>query len=96
MKIKLLLYTWRYANFWRKIIDYWIFPRTRKKENVSLKRVNFPLWKESVSDKKNVVFHLHQMEMGFCILQSGIKGYKTDDKRGMVTSVSFSKRSYVQ
>ncbi|WP_462409589.1 hypothetical protein [Neobacillus sp. Marseille-QA0830] len=49
--------------------------------NVSLGRVNFQ-FKESISDKKNVVYHLHPNGNGF-VYAGLLKKYQTDDK-GMV------------
>lgn len=56
------------------------FPQLTRKD-VSLKRVNFQ-YEESLSDKKNVVYHLHPNGNGF-VYAKGIQGYKTDEK-GMV------------
>lgn len=61
------------------------FPQLTRKD-VSLKRVNFQ-YEESLSDKKNVVYHLHPNGNGF-VYAKGIKGYKTDDK-GMVNIREF-------
>jgi hypothetical protein len=63
------------------------FPELSRKD-VSLKRVNFQ-YEESLSDKKNVVYHLHPNGNGF-VYAKGIKGYKTDDK-GMVNIREFTK-----
>lgn len=56
------------------------FPELERK-NVSLGRVNFQ-YNESISDKKNVVYHLHPNGNGF-VFAGHLSGYDTDDK-GMV------------
>ncbi|RHW42083.1 hypothetical protein D1B31_05450 [Neobacillus notoginsengisoli] len=58
---------------------------TRK--NVSLGRVNFQ-FEESVTDKKNVVYHLHPNGNGF-VYGAGLTGYETDD-RGLVNIRDFT------
>ncbi|GGI13996.1 hypothetical protein [Gottfriedia solisilvae] len=62
------------------------FPELTKKP-VSLGRTNFQ-YEESVTEKKNVVFHLHPNGNGF-VYAEGIKGYRTNDK-GMVNIRDFS------
>ncbi|MET3194584.1 hypothetical protein [Bacillus sp. OAE603] len=62
------------------------FPELTKKP-VSLGRINFQ-YEESVTEKKNVVFHLHPNGNGF-VYAEGIKGYRTNDK-GMVNIRDFS------
>lgn len=56
------------------------FPELERK-NVSLGRVNFQL-PNSISDKKNVVYHLHPNGNGF-IYAGHLESYDTDEK-GMV------------
>ncbi|AGK55530.1 hypothetical protein [Bacillus sp. 1NLA3E] len=71
------------------------FPELKRK-NVSLGRVNFQ-YEESVTDKKNVVYHLHPNGNGF-VYAENISGYQSDDK-GMVNIRDFSKqdlRSIIQ
>jgi len=62
------------------------FPELTKKP-VSLGRTNFQ-YEESVTEKKNVVFHLHPNGNGF-VYAEGIRGYRTNDK-GMVNIREFS------
>ncbi len=62
------------------------FPELQRK-NVSLGRINFH-FEESVSDKKNVVYHLHPNGNGF-VYAEYVHGYKTNDK-GMVNIRDFS------
>ena len=62
------------------------FPELERK-NVSLGRVNFHL-KESVSDKKIIVYHLHPKGNGF-VFAGNLEGYETDEK-GMVNIRDFS------
>lgn len=62
------------------------FPELTKK-SVSLGRTNFQ-YEESLTEKKNVVFHLHPNGNGF-VYAEGIKGYRTNDK-GMVNIRDFS------
>lgn len=62
------------------------FPQLTKK-SVSLGRTNFQ-FEESLTDKKNVVYHLHPNGNGF-VYAEGIKGYKTNDK-GLVNIRDFS------
>jgi len=62
------------------------FPELERK-NVSLGRINFQL-PSSISDKKNIVYHLHPNGNGY-IYAGHIDKYKTDDK-GMVNIRDFS------
>ncbi len=62
------------------------FPELTKK-SVSLGRTNFQ-YEESLTEKMNVVFHLHPNGNGF-VYAEGIKGYRTNDK-GMVNIRDFS------
>ncbi|MDF0728825.1 hypothetical protein PY093_19615 [Cytobacillus sp. S13-E01] len=59
-----------------------------ERKDVSLGRVNFH-FKESISDKKNVVYHLHPNGNGF-VYGEYLTGYETNDK-GMVNIRDFSK-----
>lgn len=70
-----------------KIIDS--FPQLSKK-NVSLGRVNYQL-EESVTDKKNVVFHLHPNGNGF-VYGGEFTTYETTDK-GYVNIRDFDEES---
>ena len=58
-----------------------------KRQDVSLKRVNFH-YEGSMSDKKNVVYHLHPNGNGFVYAEK-LDGYDTDQK-GMVNIRDFS------
>ncbi|MEH7416627.1 hypothetical protein V7266_15180 [Neobacillus drentensis] len=62
------------------------YPELERKD-VSLKRVNFQL-PESISDKKNIVYHLHPNGNGF-VYAAHLDQYETDDK-GMVNIRDFS------
>jgi hypothetical protein len=62
------------------------FPELERK-NVSLGRVNFQIT-ESISDKKNIVYHLHPNGNGF-VYAGNLEGHNTDDK-GMVNIRDFS------
>lgn len=73
-------------TFEQKLTIIESFPELTRND-VSLKRVNFH-YDESVSDKKNVVYHLHPNGNGFVYAQN-ISGYSTDDK-GMVNIRDFS------
>ncbi|MCA1321201.1 hypothetical protein LC085_14865 [Bacillus tianshenii] len=73
-------------TFEQKLTIIESFPELERKD-VSLKRVNFQ-FEESLSDKKNVVYHLHPNGNGF-VYAKGIKGYRTDEK-GMVNIREFS------
>lgn len=64
-----------------------------ERKNVSLGRVNFQL-KHSISDKKNIVYHLHPNGNGY--VYTGIsKVYKSDEK-GMVNIRNFSDKELCQ
>ncbi|WP_318507557.1 hypothetical protein [Bacillus sp. T3] len=63
------------------------FPELTRK-NVSLGRINFQ-YEESVTDKKNIVYHLHPNGNGF-VYAEPLSGYSTDQK-GMVNIRDFSK-----
>jgi hypothetical protein len=62
------------------------FPELERK-NVSLGRVNFQL-KNSLTDKKNVVYHLHQNGNGF-VYSGQLSKYEKDEK-GMTNIRNFS------
>ncbi|MCQ6277704.1 hypothetical protein [Bacillus sp. EB600] len=62
------------------------FPELERK-NVSLGRVNFQL-KNSLSDKKNIVYHLHPNGNGY-VFSGQLLGYEQDDK-GMTNIRDFS------
>ncbi|OCA90627.1 hypothetical protein A8F94_01745 [Bacillus sp. FJAT-27225] len=62
------------------------FPELTRK-NVSLGRVNFQ-FEESVTDKKNVVYHLHPNGNGY-VYAAGLPGYDTDQK-GLVNIRDFT------
>ncbi|MDF2904672.1 MAG: hypothetical protein K0S25_2310 [Bacillus sp. (in: firmicutes)] len=82
-------------TFEEKLAIIEAFPELQRK-NVSLGRVNFQ-YEESVTDKKNVVYHLHPNGNGF-VYAENISGYQPDDK-GMVNIRDFSKqdlRSIIQ
>ncbi|MEK4826657.1 hypothetical protein NSS71_19150 [Niallia sp. FSL W8-0951] len=68
------------------------FPQLERK-NVSLKRVNFH-YAESVSDKKNVVYHLHPNGNGF-VYADKLNEYETDEK-GMVNIRDFLKEELIE
>lgn len=68
-----------------KIIES--FPELQRND-VSLKRVNFQ-YAESISDKKNVVYHLHPNGNGFVYVEL-LSGYETNEK-GMVNIRDFTK-----
>jgi hypothetical protein len=73
-------------TFEEKIAIIESFPQLQRK-NVSLGRVNYH-FEESVSDKKNVVYHLHPKGNGF-VYGELLEGYDTDEK-GMVNIRDFS------
>ncbi|WP_251554090.1 hypothetical protein [Neobacillus muris] len=73
-------------TFEEKLAIIETFPELER-VNVSLGRVNFQ-FKESISDKKNVVYHLHPNGNGF-IYAGLLPDYRTDDK-GMVNIRNFS------
>jgi hypothetical protein len=58
-----------------------------ERKNVSLGRINFQL-PNSISDKKNVVYHLHPNGNGF-VFAGHLQNYDTDEK-GMVNIRDFS------
>lgn len=62
------------------------FPELQRK-NVSLGRVNFQ-YEESVTDKKNIVYHLHPNGNGF-VYAEYLDDYQPDEK-GMVNIRDFS------
>ncbi|ULT55226.1 hypothetical protein L1999_19205 [Neobacillus drentensis] len=62
------------------------YPQLERKD-VSLKRINFQL-PNSISDKKNIVYHLHPNGNGF-VYAGHLDHYDTDDK-GMVNIRDFS------
>lgn len=62
------------------------FPELERK-NVSLGRINFQ-FEESISDKKNIVYHLHPNGNGF-VYAGQLDNYDTDEK-GMVNIRDFS------
>ena len=71
------------------------FPELERK-NVSLGRVNFQ-YDESVTEKKNIIYHLHPNGNGF-VYAEYLDGYQKDNK-GMVNVRDFSKqdlRSIIQ
>ncbi|WP_160721036.1 hypothetical protein [Bacillus sp. USDA818B3_A] len=62
------------------------YPQLERKD-VSLKRVNFQ-FPESISDKKNIVYHLHPNGNGF-VYAGHLDQYETDEK-GMVNIRDFT------
>lgn len=64
------------------------FPELERK-NVSLGRVNFQV-KNSLSDKKNIVYHLHPNGNGF-VYSGQLTKYEKDDK-GMTNIRDFSEK----
>jgi hypothetical protein len=62
------------------------FPELERK-NVSLGRINFQ-FENSISDKKNIVYHLHPNGNGF-VYAGPLDNYETDEK-GMVNIRDFS------
>jgi hypothetical protein len=73
-------------SFEEKLAVIESFPELTRK-NVSLGRVNFH-YEESVSEKKNVIYHLHPNGNGF-VYTEYLQGYETDD-RGMTNIRDFS------
>ncbi|RJS60804.1 hypothetical protein [Bacillus sp. PK3_68] len=73
-------------NFNEKLSIIESFPQLQRK-NVSLGRVNFQ-FADSVSEKKNIVYHLHPNGNGF-VYAGELAGYPTDAK-GMVNIREFS------
>jgi hypothetical protein len=68
------------------------FPELERK-NVSLGRINFQ-FAGSISDKKNVVYHLHPNGNGF-VYAGQLANYETDEK-GMVNIRDFSEEQLRQ
>jgi hypothetical protein len=66
------------------------FPELERKD-VSLKRVNFQLL-NSVSDKKNIVYHLHPNGNGY-VYAGHLQDYDTDDK-GMVNIRDYNEEEF--
>lgn len=79
-------------NFEDKLAIIATFPELER-VNVSLGRVNFQ-FKESVSDKKNVVYHLHPNGNGF-VFAGKLPNYQSDEK-GMVNIRNFSEEELKQ
>ncbi|MCM2532043.1 hypothetical protein NDK43_06115 [Neobacillus pocheonensis] len=73
-------------NFNEKLAIIESFPELERK-NVSLGRINFQ-FPESISDKKNIVYHLHPNGNGFVYI-GDLPTYIKDDK-GMVNIRDFS------
>ncbi|KAB7707540.1 hypothetical protein F9802_07275 [Bacillus aerolatus] len=73
-------------NFNEKLSIIESFPQLERKD-VSLGRVNFH-FADSVTEKKNVVYHLHPNGNGF-VYAGELAGYQTDAK-GMVNIRDFS------
>ncbi|MGZ9867113.1 hypothetical protein ACU3L3_01645 [Priestia endophytica] len=73
-------------TFEQKLAIIESFPQLQRK-NVSLKRVNFH-YEESVTDKKNVVYHLHPNGNGF-VYGEYLDEYEIDE-RGMVNIRDFT------
>lgn len=73
-------------NFNEKLSIIESFPQLQRKD-VSLGRVNFQ-FADSVSEKKNIVYHLHPNGNGF-VYAGELAGYSTDAK-GMVNIREFS------
>lgn len=73
-------------TFQEKLAIIESFPELERK-NVSLGRVNFQ-FEGSVTDKKNVVYHLHPNGNGF-VYAAGVDEYKTDEK-GLVNIRDFT------
>lgn len=64
-----------------------------ERKNVSLGRINYQL-KNSMLDKKNIVYHLHPNGNGF-VYAGRLPEFKTDDK-GMVNIRDFSAKDLTQ
>lgn len=79
-------------TFEEKLAIIETFPELER-VNVSLGRVNFQ-FKESVLDKKNVVYHLHPNGNGF-VYADRLQNYQTDEK-GMVNIRDFSAQELKQ
>lgn len=79
-------------NFEEKLAIIDTFPELER-VNVSLGRINYQ-FKESKSDKKNVVYHLHPNGNGF-VYVGKLPNYHTDQK-GMVNIRDFSAQELKQ
>ncbi|MGG3470322.1 hypothetical protein ABES02_22905 [Neobacillus pocheonensis] len=79
-------------TFEEKLAIIEAFPELER-VNVSLGRVNFQ-FNESVSDKKNVVYHLHPNGNGF-VYAGQLPNYQTNDK-GMTNIRDFSEKELSQ
>jgi hypothetical protein len=93
--MKLYLLGGNMLTFEEKLAVIESFPELERK-NVSLGRVNFQ-YDESVTEKKNVIYHLHPNGNGF-VYAEFLDGYQKDNK-GMVNIRDFSKqdlRSIIQ
>jgi hypothetical protein len=75
-------------TFSEKLAIIETFPELERK-NVSLGRVNFQL-NNSLSDKKNIIYHLHPNGNGF-VYSGQLTKYETDEK-GMTNIRDFSER----
>ncbi|MGJ7920160.1 hypothetical protein [Neobacillus sp. LXY-4] len=75
-------------TFEQKLAIIESFPELQRK-NVSLGRVNFQ-FEESVTDKKNVIYHLHPNGNGF-VYGEKLSDYHVDDK-GLVNIRDFSEQ----
>jgi hypothetical protein len=85
-KIIMILLEVTMLTFNEKLTIIEKFPELERKD-VSLKRVNFQLL-NSVSDKKNIVYHLHPNGNGY-VYAGHLNDYTTDDK-GMVNIRDYS------
>ncbi|WML44895.1 hypothetical protein [Neobacillus sp. PS3-40] len=79
-------------TFDQKLAIIEAFPELERK-NVSLGRVNFQ-FEKSVSDKKNIIYHLHPNGNGF-VYAGHLPNYDTDEK-GMVNIRDFSEKELSQ
>jgi hypothetical protein len=79
-------------TFDEKIATIEKFPELERK-NVSLGRVNFQL-KNSLSDKKNIVYHLHPNGNGF-VYTGQLTKYDKDEK-GMTNIRNFSEKELTE
>jgi hypothetical protein len=75
-------------TFEQKLAIIESFPELERK-NVSLGRVNFQL-KESKSDKKNIIYHLHPNGNGY-VYAGNLKNHHSEEK-GMVNIRDFSEK----
>jgi hypothetical protein len=78
-------------TFEQKLAIIESFPELERK-NVSLGRVNFQL-ENSISDKKNIVYHLHPNGNGY-VHAGHVSIYKIDEK-GMVNIRDFSEKELI-